>query len=190
MSLRRKWLRDKLVKERSVRKFDTPIQEVKPILVSDYLSSKHIHFFETACSQGFVLNELVGMLSFDNPVLISNAILEREQNASTVVTSEIAFPHARISGLGEIRAALGICPAGISTNSGRDPIRLFFLFVSPVEDTRNHLRFLASTSSLFLKENFIDALMELKTREAVWLKILESEVPHEKENVEMALNNA
>lgn len=190
MSLRKKWLRDKLVKERSARKFDSPIQEMKPIFVSDYLSSKHICFFETPCTQEVVLNELVGMLSSDDSVSISNAIREREESGSTVVTSGIAFPHARISGLGEIRAVLGICSTGIQTNSEEDPIRLFFLFVSPVEDTRNHLRFLTSASSLFLKENFLHDLMELKTREAVWLKILESEVKNKKVKVEMALSNA
>ncbi len=190
MSLRRKWLRDKLVKERSLRKFDAPIQEEKPIFVSDYLSSKHICFFESACSQEFVLNKLVGMLSFDDPASVFSAIQQREQSGSTVVTSGIAFPHARIQGLSGIVAALGICPAGVSIASEENPVYLLFIFVSPTEDTRSHLRFLASASSLFLKESFLEDLMKLKSPEAVWLEIMGLELKNKKRTAEVALINA
>ena len=156
------------------------------IPVSDHLSSRSIRFFDADCAHEFVLRELIKLLPCD-PALTFTAIHEREQKGSTVVTPSIAFPHAKLPGLIRIEAALGICPSGVRIQANDEPVRLFFLFAGP-EDISNHLRFLTNASSVFLKDNFLDELLELATPESVWLKIIESEAG--KSNAQRALINA
>ena len=86
----------------------------KTVSISDCLSSKNIRFFENPCTRESVLDELIKMLPFEDPVAISAALQEREERGSTVISAGIAFPHARMAGLAGIVAALGICPEGVS----------------------------------------------------------------------------
>lgn len=140
---------------------------------SHYLTPERIIFFNEDISHEEALKTLVRQLDLDDDA-VSEAISHRENLGSTCVNSEIAFPHAKIIGLDQIRASLGISTNGIAAPQG-GLIRLFLLFVSPMENTNQHLRFLASASSLLLTENMTDLLAELKHGEAVWQKINELE---------------
>ena len=190
IALRKKWLKNELLKKRSARKFNRPGPHAQAIRVSDYLTSDRIRFFENRPDHEFVFEELIKMIPFEDSASISAAIHAREEIGSTVITPGIAFPHARIPGLNQIAATLGICPDGVRTGPGKALIRLIFLFISPTENTRNHLRFLTSASSLFLTENLFDDLIALKTREAILEKIRGMESKNNKKAIEAVLINA
>ncbi len=189
LSFKRTQLRNALLKKRNLRKRNQPVSKSETILISDYLTPNRICFFENVSHHPFILENLIKLLPDQDPAALFAAVQEREQMGSTAVTSDIAFPHARIQGLNKIAGAIGICPAGVRTPCGAT-VRLFFLFVSPVEDTKNHLRFLASASSLFLGENFLENLAGLKTPEAVFEKIRECELNSKRKNAEAARSNA
>ena len=135
----------------------------EPVYISGFLSEDRVIFFDNA-SQDFIFEKLVNALPVENKPLALKMIHEREKIESTAINQEISFPHARISGLDRIAAALAI-------NRMDDQTRIFFLFVSPSEDIKGHLRFLAAASALFLTENLASLLAELNTGEDV-LKML------------------
>ena len=149
----------------------------KIVRVSDYLSEKHIIFFSAGPSKQQVLGSLIGALDLPDPTAALKAIMTREEAGSTVIAPGLALPHARLSGLGGIKAALGLCPAGVvdATSKEPAPIKIFMLFLGPSEDMRTHLAFLASVSSLFQVESLADALLQLTSPDAVLQKIREAE---------------
>lgn len=183
MMFRKKKLRTEWLKKRNARKSNPPASKMESIRVSDHLSAEKILFFEKGTGHESILEELVGVLSCENSAALTAAIQEREKMGSTAITSEIAFPHARIPGLNQIAGAIGLCPSGVQTSAGA-AIRLFFLFISPIENTGNHLRFLASAASLFLAGDMLEDLMRLKTPEAVFEKIQACESENKRKNSE------
>lgn len=148
----------------------------KPIRVSDFLTEKTVAFLPTIASKQQAFGSLINLLKAPNPELALNAIMAREATGTTVIAPGLALPHARIDGLSTILAALGIAPSGLvdpSTEGG--PVRLFLLFLGPLQNMHLHLAFLASVSSLFQVEGLSDALLQLTTPEAVMAKIREAE---------------
>ncbi len=149
-----------------------PAGSVKILLVSDYLSEKSIYFFSSGVPKEEMLFKLVSSLPIPDHSLALNAVLEREKMGGTIVDSAISIPHARLKGLKTIELSVGIVddPA-----APKDQARLFFLFLSPREDTKIHLHFLSSLSSLFQAEGFVEALLSLKAPHEVVQKIRQIE---------------
>lgn len=73
------------------------------------------------------------------------SVLQRESAGSTCA-GPVALPHARISGVSEIIAGLGVNPHGIYP--GGDA-RVMLAFVSPTENAGDHLRFLSAAAKMF-----------------------------------------
>ncbi len=143
---------------------------VKTLLISDYLSEKLIYFFSSGAPKDEMLFKLVSSLSISDHSLALNAILEREKIGGTIVDSAISIPHARLKGLKTIELAIGIY-----SEAPKDQPRLYFLFLSPREDTKIHLLFLSSLSSLFQSEGFVEELLKLKAPHEVVQKIRQIE---------------
>jgi PTS system nitrogen regulatory IIA component len=78
---------------------------------------------------------------------VHRVFAEREALASTGVGSGVAIPHARISGIPEIQAALGICPDGVAFDAidGR-PVHIFVAILAPEQQSSRHLKVLARVS--------------------------------------------
>jgi PTS system nitrogen regulatory IIA component len=145
-------------------------EEAKPevVRVSDYLSEKNIAFFPAGPSKRQVFGHLIGSLDLADPNAALTAILAREEAGTTVIAPGLAIPHARMSGLGGLRAALGLCPSGVEDPKAEGgPIRVFLLFLGPAENMRLHLAFLASVSAVFQSEGLMDALLQLHTPQSV-----------------------
>ncbi len=145
---------------------------VKILSVSDYLSDKSITFFSQGVSREEILFKLVGSLPIPDHASALNAVLEREKMGGTIVDSAISIPHARLKGLTTIKMAVGICH---DADPSKDQPRIFFLFLSPKEDTKIHLLFLSSLSSLFQTESFAEELLRLKAPHEVVQKIRQIE---------------
>lgn len=73
------------------------------------------------------------------------AVLQREGAGSTCA-GPIALPHARVGGIPEIIAGLGVNPRGIYPSGDA---RVMLAFVSPLENGGDHLRFLSAAARLF-----------------------------------------
>src|SRR5205814_1538720 len=78
------------------------------IRITDFLKPDRIVFFPAGPSKRQVLGNLLGTLDLPDPAAALKAILSREEVGSTVIAPGLALPHARISGINQIEAALGI----------------------------------------------------------------------------------
>jgi len=145
-----------------------PSTPPKILKVSDYLTPKTIAFFPAGPSKQQVLGNLIGSLDLPDPTAALKSILAREEAGSTVIAPGLALPHARISGISRIQAAIGLCPTGVVDHKASgEPIHLFVLFLGPAENMKEHLAFLASVSALFQTEGLQDSLLKLTSPEAV-----------------------
>src|SRR2546423_994204 len=87
------------------------------IKVSDFLTEKSIAFFPAGPSKRQIFGSLIGSLDLPDRGEALKAILAREEAGSTVIAPGIALPHARITGITKIEAALGLCPDGYESRT-------------------------------------------------------------------------
>ncbi len=100
-------------------------------------------------------------------------VLEREGGISTTLDTGLAVPHARMDGLVDIAAILGLIPGGLPDPKQTDlTIRAVFLFFSPnrQEAFTQHLHLLRGVSTLF-QPGFIEAALRDPSPAAV-LKLI------------------
>jgi mannitol/fructose-specific phosphotransferase system IIA component (Ntr-type) len=72
---------------------------------------------------------------------------EREQQGSTGIGGGVAIPHCKLPGLRHGVVAVGTVPGGVELAAADgEPVRLFFLVLSPDEAPAEHLRSLAAIS--------------------------------------------
>jgi mannitol/fructose-specific phosphotransferase system IIA component (Ntr-type) len=144
--------------------------------VSNYLSEQRILFFPAGPSKRQVIGSLIAALDLKDPTAAIKAILAREEQGSTIIAPGLALPHARIDGIKHIEASIGICPSGVhDLHGGGQPIRVYVLFLGPIDNMKEHLAFLANVSALFQKKGFIDKLCKLASPQGILLAIRQAE---------------
>jgi nitrogen PTS system EIIA component len=94
---------------------------------------------------------------------------EREQLSSTGIGSGIAIPHCKMPELRQAVVAVGLAPQGIDfgTADGQ-PVRLFFVVVSPEADPAEHLRVLASISRWVKTGRHAEQVLEIREPQAIY----------------------
>ena len=139
-------------------------KETDVVKVSNYLSEKNIFIFPSGPSKQQVFGKLIGALDLNDPNEAIKAIKAREEAGSTVIAPGLSLPHARLHGLKQLVAALGICPGGVMDPSIKGkPVHIFVLFLGPAENMREHLAFLAAVSVLFQKSGIQEKLLKCKS---------------------------
>ena len=91
--------------------------------------------------------------------VIQEKLLERERVHPTVMGSGLAIPHATVPGLPE--PVIGVALAGDPVEfggSGHEPVRVFFVLLTPPGHEREHVKLLARICRLVRHEGFIDSL--------------------------------
>lgn len=89
------------------------------------------------------------------------AALNQELLASSVMECGIAFPHARIGGVGRLQFAFGRLPHPVIWSpGGHAPAHLVFLVASPATDASGYLHLVASFSRLGQQPSNLAALRE------------------------------
>jgi len=140
----------------------------RKLRVSDVLNVETIIIIKERKTQAEVLKELIFRLQISNPEEALRLVLEREKAGSTLIGSGLTIPHARIPGLDGIKAALGVVPEGIISDSAEErSIHLVMLFLGPSERFRDHLEFLAAVSELFRNEGLSHDLIRATKPEDV-----------------------
>ena len=72
---------------------------------------------------------------------------EREQLGSTGIGQGVAIPHCKLNGLRQSLVAVGLVPEGVEFGAvDGQPVKVFFLVVSPGGSPAQHLRVLAAIS--------------------------------------------
>lgn len=85
---------------------------------------------------------------------------EREQLGSTAIGGGIAIPHCKVDRLKSGVVSVGRVPAGVDFGAADgQPVRLFFLVISPSQAPAEHLQILAAISRWIKGGGRVEALL-------------------------------
>ena len=148
--------------------------------VGDFLTNDRIVVFAARLSKEEVYRELLARLTPPNTSHALQAVMERERVGSTHIASYLAVPHARISGLKGIQAALGVLRQGFDDEPHEGgPTRLCLLFLGPPDKIKEHLAFLAAIGRVFQSPGTAEMLTNCETLKEILEKLREIELAAE-----------
>jgi P-type Ca2+ transporter type 2C len=107
---------------------------------------------------------------------IIQQLIAREKISSTGIGNGIAIPHIRLDGLKEPMVRLAIVKDGLAFNAvDGKPCKIFFLFITPSDQTSTHLQILAKISSLLRNEKLRSLLGNADSPEAAYRILMDGE---------------
>jgi nitrogen PTS system EIIA component len=99
---------------------------------------------------------------------VFEALLEREAAGSTGVGQGVAVPHARLKGLGRLRAVFVRLEQPVAFEAVDDrPVDLIFALFAPPEASGEHLRALARVSRLLRQSDIREQLRQARSADAI-----------------------
>ncbi len=102
------------------------------------------------------------------PKVLYQRLREREELGSTALGHGVAVPHCRLQGLSRLTVAIGRCADGVDFEAeDGEPVRLFFVVVSPDKAAAEHLQCLAAISR-WVRNGRVDELLESGTAEEIY----------------------
>lgn len=101
--------------------------------------------------------------------LVDDALNEREKLGSTSVGNGFAIPHCKLSNLDEIVLALARFDAGVDFCDSKDhePVRFFFVVLSPPDQPAEHLRVLSQIARILRNDDLRRALLECEDADSI-----------------------
>lgn len=103
-----------------------------------------------------------------DPAKLFALIWDREMSASTFLPMGVAVPHARVSGLDEIKLAICLLQDGFpnTDDPALPPAQVICIFVSPAKEAEfsAHLKLLSQIAAVFEDTDFTDHLLKAKTQ--------------------------
>ncbi len=103
---------------------------------------------------------------------VMEALVARENIASTGMEHGIAIPHATVDVLDDAVGALGVSATGIPFQStDGQPARLVVLLVIPRKIIHRHIQTIAGVARLFSYDSLRDSLLQARTPAEVLAKI-------------------
>lgn len=120
-------------------------------------------------------SRLAEMEVVDNADQLFDKLLEREQLGSTGIGAGVAIPHCKLDNLKDAVLAIGICRGGVEFGAmDSEPVRLFFLLVSPNDAPAVHLQVLAAISKWIKADNHVPRMLKLHERGAIYSMLEEA----------------
>ncbi|HEX6940163.1 MAG TPA: PTS sugar transporter subunit IIA [Longimicrobiales bacterium] len=124
-----------------------------------------------AGAQG-VIQSVVGRIRthgvVEDPAALERALLAREAAHTTAMGSGVAVPHATVQGLDRPVIAVAISQEGVAFGPvGLDPVHVFFVLLSPPDQTGLHIKLLARIARLVRHPGLIDGLRHATSAESV-----------------------
>ena len=96
-------------------------------------------------------------------------LFEREQLASTGIGAGVAIPHCKVDDIPDVVMAIGITRKEVDFEAADDqPVRLFFLIVSPCDHPAAHLQALAAVSKWLRVEHHAERIVALDDSQAIY----------------------
>lgn len=148
--------------------------------LSDLLDRDIIELNLKAKGEDEAIRELVSILhktkKIKNPEEITTAVLERNKVSPTSLGNGVAIPHAAVEEIQEVVACLAVSKSGIIFGpADKTPIRIFFLFLSPLEESETHLQILSKAEGLFRNKRLCDSLLTANSKERLINEIINAE---------------
>lgn len=131
--------------------------------LGDYLDPRFVDTDVRPGSVRSVLSQLVEVFREEGAVEAADALvdslLERESLQSTGIGRGVAVPHAICDELDRPRVALGLCRRGMDFHAlDEEPVHLFFMLLSPSENTRTHIKLLARIARMVRHPELLETL--------------------------------
>lgn len=96
-------------------------------------------------------------------------LFEREQLGSTGIGSGVAIPHCKIEGIPAVVMAVGVSERDVDFGAADgEPVRLFFLILSPPDDPATHLKALAAVSRWLKADDHVQRIVDLPDRQSIY----------------------
>lgn len=90
---------------------------------------------------------------------VEEKLLERERLHPTVMGSGLAIPHATVPGMDAPVIGVALAPEPVEFGGEEmDPVRAFFILLSPPGHEREHVKLLARICRLARHQDFLDQL--------------------------------
>jgi PTS system nitrogen regulatory IIA component len=120
-----------------------------------------------------VLRALAGRVAAQGMVKdgdeLFHKLWEREQLGSTGIGQGVAIPHCKLHGLARGVVAVGLVPEGVGFGAvDGQPVKVFFLVVSPAGSPAEHLQILAAISRWIRADDHAGRLLALGDPAAVY----------------------
>lgn len=146
--------------------------------LSELLTPERIRVRLDSTAKDDVLRELVSLLpgaDAETRTGILQAVLERESRMSTGIGQGVAIPHGKTDLVDGMEMAFGIAATPVDYEAlDGEAVDLFFLLVSPPDQSGPHIKVLAQISRMLSSDGFRDELAKAPTAEAV-LELLRTE---------------
>lgn len=106
--------------------------------------------------------------------MIADRLLERERSHTTAIGSGLAIPHATVPGLGAPVIGVAFAREPVQFGPpGSEPVRVFFVLLSPPGSEREHVKLLARICRLVRNASFLQRLERTATGDDI-LRVIES----------------
>ena len=136
---------------------------------SDFVAADAIRSTVVANTKEGVIREMAqslvdaGKIAAGELESIVKAIMKREDLGSTGIGRGVAVPHTKHPSVNRLVGTVAVSPEGINFESlDGEPVRLFFLLVSPPDRPGDHLRALENISRQLSDEAFCKVLKSAK----------------------------
>src|SRR5690625_3930141 len=157
--------------------------------ITELLTKETIHLSLTSATKTDTIEEMVSVLDvagrLNDRDEFKQAIINREAQSTTGVGDGIAIPHAKTDAVKHASIAFGRSIAGVDYEAlDGQPSHLFFMIAATEGADNLHLQTLARLSTILLKEEVRQQLMEAETADDVLHIINEHDQEDEEENAE------
>lgn len=119
-----------------------------------------------------VLREIAARLAASGIVAdgddLYHLLEEREALGSTGIGSGVAVPHCKVKGLDRVIMAVGLVAEPIAFDSADgEPVRLFFVLLSPLHQPAAHLQSLAAVSRWVQGSGHLDSILACRDEDEI-----------------------
>lgn len=96
-------------------------------------------------------------------------LTEREELGSTALGNDVAIPHCKLEGLGQVFMAIAVCRRDVEFGAvDGEPVHVFFLIVSPEDHPAEHLKALATVSRWLKEDDHVEKVRRGPTAQAIY----------------------
>lgn len=149
------------------------------IKITNYLEKERINLDLKSKTKTDVIKELMKTMSNSDKINSSekalSGLFSREEIGTTGIGKGVAIPHAKTDAVSDLVVGFGISKEGINYGSmDEEPVKIFFIFLSPLDGNQEYLKILARISRLIREEKFRNSLLAADTPEKV-IEIINNE---------------
>jgi mannitol/fructose-specific phosphotransferase system IIA component (Ntr-type) len=136
-------------------------------LLDGLLDPRHVALDLRGSTVGEVVWEIVELLresgELNKPSEFFEAVMAREEKASTIANGGVAFPHARTELVEQILLGIGRSSKGVSFGDDENLVHLIFLIAVPQQMVNDYLICVGGLARRLNQERTRQALLEVST---------------------------